>query len=69
MKYILRIDSFTGDSGTDRTQKYNGEEVGRLYCIINLDERGGAEEPARPEIIDDGYSSFAEAQKAWPEAI
>ena len=69
MKYILRIESFNGDSGTARAQVYNGGHVDNLYCILNIDDRGGAEEPAMPEIIDDGYESYGEARKAWPEAI
>ncbi len=69
MKYILKVDSYAGDSLTGRNQQYNGEQVDYLYVIINLDDRGGAEEAARPEIIDDGYRSYSDAQKAWPEAI
>lgn len=66
--YILRIDSYTGGA-TSRdhhqildSEGWNVQEVDALYAIVNI--RGDI-----AQIVDDGYCSLEEAQKAWPDAL
>jgi hypothetical protein len=66
--HILRVDSYTGDD-TSRDQHeildeegLEFKEISALFVIVIFTAEGA-------EIIDDGYRSMAEAQKAWPEAI
>lgn len=68
MKYILKIDSYEGDT-TERFQYSRSRPTKKLYAIILIPDRGGAENPGKAEIIDDGYRSYDEAKEAWKEAI
>ena len=70
-KYILRIDSYEGDS-TSRKQEnwavgeYRAQDCElnkgiALWAVISI-ENGSA------TIVDDGYRSYDEAKAAWWEA-
>jgi hypothetical protein len=68
--HIVAITSYAGKDTSrvqegGETQDYNdrlGDYPGDvLYAVITVS--GG-----RAEIVDDGYRSYEEAQKAWPEA-
>lgn len=70
-KYILRIDSYEGDSTSrEQTNSAVGEmraqdcELNKgitLWAVISI-EGGNA------TIVDDGYRSYEEAKAAWWEA-
>ena len=70
-KYILRIDSYDGDStsrkqenwgvGDRRAPDFELNEGIALRVVLSI-EKGKA------AIIDDGYRSYEEAKAAWSEA-
>jgi hypothetical protein len=70
-KYILRIDSYTGEStlrdqgrwsDPDRRTMDTRPQAGiSLWAVISVLN-------GRAEVIDDGYRSYEEAKAAWNEA-
>ena len=57
-KYIVKIESYEGDDTFlncgDDTQDF-------LFCVVSGEADGHA------EIIDNGYRTYEEASKAWPQ--
>ena len=58
--FMLKIESFEGQDthvrcgNDDETQNF-------LYCVITTNQDGTA------DIVDSGYRSVEELQRAWPE--
>jgi hypothetical protein len=64
-RYIVRLDSYTGDQSAMMCSLLEGDEwepMETLYCVIAVTENGA-------EIVDCGYRSFDEAKRVWPQAI
>jgi len=58
-QFIVKIESF---EGRDISIQCGDGQQDYLYCVVNIDDDGSA------EIVDNGYRSFSEAAKAWPDA-
>jgi hypothetical protein len=57
--YIMMIESHEGE---DTFLRCGSESQDYLFCVLSVDDEGHA------EIVDNGYRSYDEALKAWPEA-
>jgi hypothetical protein len=59
-QFIVKIESF---EGRDTYVRCGDDEQDYLYCVISADDDGEV------EVVDNGYRSFTEAAKAWPDAM
>jgi hypothetical protein len=64
--YILRIENLNGEvvqrDHFHPTDHLDVETADCAFAVIDVTKAGA-------EIIDDGYTSWEEARKAWPDAI
>jgi hypothetical protein len=59
-QFIVKLESF---EGRDTYVQCGNDKQDYLFCVVSVGDDNDA------EIIDNGYRSFSEAAKAWPDAL